>query len=100
MNLLGRTAPFLVKGLESDVALERLEGLNELLGELVEGLHELLLLIFFTVTPVTDFELVDQGLVDVVDDGVQGSDRVFRDFTKQNLLVILTSGADRFARRH
>lgn len=91
--------PLLVEGVEHDVALERLESLDELLSELVEGLAELFLLFGFTMSPVTDFELVDQGFVNVVDDSVQRSDRVLRDLSEEDLVVVLAGRADSLARR-
>jgi len=50
-------------------------------------------------SPVTDFELVDQGFVNVVDDSVQRSDRVLRDLSEEDLVVVLAGRADSLARR-
>ena len=76
MNVLDLIFPFWRIWIKSDVALETFQGLLELIGELVEERCELLLLLFLTDTPVCDFEMVDEWLVDLVDDRVERGDRV------------------------
>ena len=81
-------ALLLVELLEDDVRLEGLLGLHELLGELVEGLNELLLLVRLAHLPVLLRLVVEHGLVDVVDQGLEHSHRVLGDLTEEHLLVI------------
>ena len=91
-NVLGlalteAVAEALIKRLKGNVALEGFVSLVELLGEPVEGLGELLLLIGFTHLPVLWVHLLEHRPVDVVDERLQGRNSVLRDFTEQHLLV-------------
>ena len=63
-------------------------------------MHELLFLLGFTGTPVVGVELVDQGLVDIVDDGVQGEDGVLTDLAEKNFVVVGCGSGDGSAWRH
>ena len=80
---------------EDDVGLEGLLGLHELLGELVEGVGELLLLLRFARLPLHRVHIVDEGLVDVVDEGLQHANGVFRDLTEEDVLITGRLLADR-----
>ena len=73
---------------EDDVALEGLLGLHEFLGELVEGLLELLLLVILAHLPVLRVHPVEHGLVDVVDQSLEHGDGVLGDFAEEDRLVV------------
>ena len=77
-----------VQGVEHDVALEGLLGLHELLGELVEGLDELLLGVSLAHLPLSLVHSVDHGLVDVVDEGPHDANGVLVDLSEEDLLVV------------
>jgi len=57
---------------ELNLVVERLEGFSELLGKLVESLLELFLLVVFAGAPLLFGKLLNEWLVHVVDDGVEG----------------------------
>lgn len=80
-------AKALVEWFQHNVALERLFSLFELLGEPIECLRELFLLVRLTVFPVFWVHLLEHGTVDVVDEGLQGSHSVLRDLAEEDLLV-------------
>lgn len=89
LDVLRLVVPLAVVLIEDDVGLDALQGILELIGELVEDLSELFLLFFFAYTPVDWLEAVDQGLENVVDNHVEGGDGVLGDLTEQDLVVIL-----------
>ena len=62
-------------------------------------MHELLLLFGFTCAPVVVVELVDEGFVDVVHDGVEGVHGVLVNLAEQNLIVVGSTRGDRFSSR-
>lgn len=80
--------------LQLDVVSKTLESVLEFLGELVEHLVELLSLLVITGAPLNGVEVVDQGLVDLVDDGVQRCNGVLRDFSVENLVVVSSLSID------
>jgi hypothetical protein len=80
--------------IQLDVVSKTLESVFEFLGELVEHLVELLLLLVITGAPLDLLEVVDQGLVDLVDDGVQRCNGVLRDLSIENLVVVSSLSAD------
>jgi hypothetical protein len=82
-----------------DVLGETFERFFQLIGKLIEVRSELLLLIFFTFTPVIITELVNKRFEDLVDDGVQGVNGVFADLTKKYLVVTASRLNDFFALR-
>lgn len=84
----------IAQGVEDDVALEGLLGLHELLGELVEGLHELLLLVGLAHLPLSSIHFVEHGLVDVVNEGLEDTNGVLRDLAEQDVFVGGGSGGD------
>jgi hypothetical protein len=61
---------------QNNVALDALQGVFKLKGELLEHLCELLLLLLFAYTPVGRLKAVNEWLEDVVDDDVQRGDGV------------------------
>jgi hypothetical protein len=67
------------------------------LGKFVEGVEELVLLVALAHAPISRVEFVNEGLVDVVDHGVQSDDSVLTDFTEKNFRVILALVVDTLA---
>lgn len=86
-------------GLKHNVGLERSERLLHVFSKLVKGLDVLFLLVLLTYSPVSWFELLNEGLVDVVDDGVESSDCLVTDLSEEHLVVVLSRTVDRLARR-
>ena len=82
---------------EHDVALEGLLGFHELLGELLEGCHELVLLLRLTHLPLFRVHFVYHGPVDVVDEGLEDAHRVLRHFSEQNLFIGGALGVDGYS---
>ena len=80
--LANACALLLIELLEHDVRLEGLLGFHELLGKLVEGLNEFLLLVSLAHFPVLFRLVVEHGLVNVVDQGLEDSDSVLGDLTE------------------
>ena len=97
MDILGLVFPLWWVLLEIDVLRERLEGLFQLVGELLKVGRELLLLFFLAFTPVIVSKLVNKWLEDLVDDGVQGVNGVFTDLTEKNSAVVLVGFVDLFS---
>ena len=75
-----------------------MNGLAYFFGKAIKGLHELLLLLWFTAAPVGTVELVDEWLIDIVDDGVEGEDGVLVDLSEQYLGIVGTVSGDWLAR--
>ena len=98
-DLLGLCLPLGWVGLQHDVGLQGTKGLNELLGELVEGVHELLLLLRLALGPLVRLELVDHRLVNLVDDRVHRGNGVLGDFSEKHIVVGSLLGVDGLARR-
>jgi len=80
--------------LQLDVVSQTLESVLEFLSEPVEHLVKLLLLFVITRSPLDSLKVVDQGLVDLVDDGVQRCNGVLRDFSIENLVVVGSLSTD------
>jgi hypothetical protein len=78
MDVLGLVLPLGWVLLQVDVLGQTLECLLQLVGELVEVRGELLLLLVLAFTPVGITQLIDKWLEDLVDDGVQRVNEVFR----------------------
>ena len=73
--------------LERDIALKGFVSLVELLGESLESLSELFLLVSFAHLPVIRVHLLEHGSIDVVYEGLQGSHGVLRDLSEEDLFV-------------
>ena len=63
-------------------------GLHKLLGKLLEGLHEFLLLVRLTLLPLLSVHLVKHGLVDVVNKCLEDAHCVLRDFSEEHILAV------------
>lgn len=88
VDVLGFLLPFTVVLLKVDVVLKGLQGLSELVSELVEDSGELLLVLVVAETPL--IMSINQWFVDLVDNGVEGSNGMLRDLTEQDIIVIGT----------
>ena len=86
MDVLGLTLPFAIVLLKIDVVLKGLQGLSKFVGELVKDGRELLLVLIVTETPL--IMSINEWFVDLVDNGVERSDGVFRDLTEQDIIVV------------
>jgi len=85
-------------GVKRNVAGKRLDGFTDLLGKAVESLHELLLVLRFTATPITGVEAVNEWLIDVVHNRVESENGVFVKLTEEDFVVVGTRGSNRLAR--
>jgi hypothetical protein len=97
VDVLGFLFPLSWILLEIDVLAERLKCLFQLVSELLEVRGELLLLLVLAFAPVIISKLVNKWLEDLIDDGVQGVNRVFTDLTKEHAVVTLVGFIDFFA---
>lgn len=73
---------------ELDVALNGAEGLTELVGELVEHLAELLLLLVLADAPLGLGEVLHERLEDRVNRRVECGDGLLRHFTEEHLVIV------------
>ena len=94
MHVLSVLLPLRRIRLKNDVALEGAERFLHFLCEFVKGVQELVLLVALAHSPIGRVEFVNEGLVDVVDHGVQSDNSVFTDFTEKNFRVILALVVD------
>ena len=97
MDVFGFLFPLCWVLLKIDVLAERLECLFQLVSELLEVRGELLLLLVLAFAPVIITKLVDKWLEDLIDDSVQGVNRVFTDLTEEHGVVTLVGFVDLFA---
>lgn len=81
-----------------NVAGKRLDGFTDLLGKAIESLHELLLVLRFTATPITTVEAVNERLIDVVHNRVESENGVFVKLTEEDFVVVGTRGSNGLAR--
>ena len=86
-------------GLKDNVGLERSQCLLHVFRKLVKGLDVLFLLVLLANSPVSRFEFFNEGLVDVVYDGVESSDGLVTDLSKEHLVVVLSLAVDCLAGR-
>jgi len=93
VDILGLLLPLAVVLLKVDVVLKGLQGLSEFVSELVEHSGELLLVLIVTETPL--IMSINQWFVDLIDNGVEGSNGMLRDLTEQDIVVIGTLLVDR-----
>jgi len=93
VDILGLLLPLAVVLLKVDVVLKGLQGLSEFVSELVEDSGELLLVLIVTETPL--IMSINQWFVDLIDNGVEGSNGMLRDLTEQDIVVIGTLLVDR-----
>ena len=80
-----------------NVAGKRLDGFTDLLGKAFESLHELLLMLIITATPIFTTEAVNEWFIDVVHNRVKSENGVFIKFTEKDFVVVGTLGSDRLA---
>ena len=92
VDILGFSLPSAVVLLKVDVVLKGLQGLSELVGELIKDGRELLLVLFVTETPL--IMSINERLVNLVDDSIERSDGMLRNLTKQDIVVIGTLWVD------
>jgi len=86
-------------GLKDNVGLERSQCLLHVFRKLVKGLDVLFLLVLLANSPVSRFEFFNEGLVDVVDDGVESGDGLVTDLSEEHLVVVLSLTVDSLAGR-
>ena len=85
--------------LERDVGRQGPQSLLELFSELVKHNSKLTFLVRFTNAPVINGKLINQWLINVVDEGVQGPYRVLIDLSEENLSIKLVLLVDRLPLR-
>lgn len=94
VDVEGILGVFGVIGLKYDVVGEGKNCFTDLLGEAVESLHELLLLVRFTAAPIGSFELIYKGLVDTVDHCVKSEHGVLIDLSEQHFVIVRATLSD------
>ena len=81
---------------KDNVAIETLEGLLKVFGELFESSDELFLLFWLANLPICWLHLIHKWFVDVIDDCVECRYGMLRNLSEEHFTVILTRRVDWF----